>query len=319
MQHVSQSRRHGNLSFRRLERLTEDEAYETLLQIRFAENGGRPICPYCACEDLTHNQLLRKFRCRICRRTFTVTSGTIWAYNKLPFVVLLRLVAEFVVSPRGRASIEVSRKLQLSPTTAWVALQKLREVMEFESERAILVGIIEADSCFVGGWVRLHVVKKLRRMTDMRKVSREKRKVVCAVRERGGRVLIQVLPNESAFADFIRARVQAQSELHTDAAATWEKLGDTFVVRTINHDKLYWTKSASTNSVENFFRRIRDIQRTHTHISGNYVDLYAWETAFRATHCKMSDAERYLLVLSTVFKHKPSARFVGYWQRRRRR
>ena len=48
-QHFLLSAKARTLSLTEVLRLTEDEAYETFKQIRWAGNDGEPVCPRCGC------------------------------------------------------------------------------------------------------------------------------------------------------------------------------------------------------------------------------------------------------------------------------
>ena len=58
--HYTQSKPSRNLTMRAIYRLSENEAYESLKQIRWAANEGKPICPKCGClkaYSLTNRQV----------------------------------------------------------------------------------------------------------------------------------------------------------------------------------------------------------------------------------------------------------------------
>jgi hypothetical protein len=50
-QHFLLSAQARTLSLSRVFRLSESEAYETFKQIRWANNGGEPVCPRCGCAE----------------------------------------------------------------------------------------------------------------------------------------------------------------------------------------------------------------------------------------------------------------------------
>lgn len=64
-----------------------------------------------------------------CRREFSVTSQTALAYHKLSFVDLLAAFYLFVNHIKGISAITLSRELGISYKSAYVPLQKLREVL----------------------------------------------------------------------------------------------------------------------------------------------------------------------------------------------
>ncbi len=51
-QHFLLSAKARTLSLAKVLRLSEEEAYETFKQVRWAANDGDPICPRCGCVDV---------------------------------------------------------------------------------------------------------------------------------------------------------------------------------------------------------------------------------------------------------------------------
>ena len=68
-------------------RMTDGEAETTFKMIRWADTNGAPVCPSCgsveAYEAGRPNDALR-FRCKGYKKDFTITSGTLFASQKLP-------------------------------------------------------------------------------------------------------------------------------------------------------------------------------------------------------------------------------------------
>src|SRR4029077_5301413 len=68
-------------------RMTDAEAETAFKMIRWADTNGAPVCPSCgsveAYEARRPNSALR-FRCKGCKKDFTITSGTLFASHKLP-------------------------------------------------------------------------------------------------------------------------------------------------------------------------------------------------------------------------------------------
>lgn len=304
-----------NLKVDRIWSLTEEQAYNIIKAVRFTATNGRPICPRCGDEHIWTFKN-GKFRCATCLKHFSVTSGTLWAGLKMPYKRLLLLTAYFVMNAHGRASNRLGRDIGLSPMATYVASQKIREALGAAERALTLQGRIEVDGCYIGGHIKVRNAapegKKRPRPTNP-----ATRSVICAARERRGRVITAICNHERDFIDVIKERVAPDARLTSDQASHWEKLGDTFVVTDIiNHSEHYWKDGVTTNSVESHFARVRRGQRgVYLKIADNHRDLYAIEQAWRTTTCRVSDAERYLAVLRLCLTHPVSRRFAGYWQR----
>src|SRR6195256_3766176 len=110
-------------------------------------------CPY---ECRRPNGLLR-FRCRACREDFTITSGTLFAFHKLPLRGYLAAIAIFCNEVKGKSALAISRDLGLSYKDAFVLLHKLREAMAEEMKGRVVGGEgkeAEVDGGYFGGYVK---------------------------------------------------------------------------------------------------------------------------------------------------------------------
>jgi rubredoxin len=67
--------------------LSNDEAFELFREVRWGA-GDEVACPTCGVIGKHYFQRTRKqWRCKDCGHTFSVTSGTIFAFHKLPLRV----------------------------------------------------------------------------------------------------------------------------------------------------------------------------------------------------------------------------------------
>ena len=75
-QHFLLSAKARTLSIASVMRMTDEEAETEFARIRWAETEGKAVCPHCGCptcyECRRPNGLLR-YRCKACRKDFTVT------------------------------------------------------------------------------------------------------------------------------------------------------------------------------------------------------------------------------------------------------
>lgn len=297
--------------------MTEDEAFRFLCEVRFPRSEGIS-CPHCKGASIKYVENRLRFRCRSCERDFSPTSGTVWAGSKLPIKTILRITAQFSLAAFGFAAEELARHEGLSTLSASLILRKLREAMASDSADKILSGDVQFDTAVFGNYVRKANYVGMR--ADQRKTTKPRRKVLGAVRETGGRVLIKVLNATSAeedFLEFIRKRVDTSASLTADDASSWKKLGNRFaVMNVVNHAYMYGRRDGVTNnSVERFFSRCRSAERgVYINLAGNSFDLFMEEIAFRETHSKLEPWDLFLLVLSLSLNCPPSRRLKGYHQ-----
>jgi transposase-like protein len=142
-QHFLLSRPAKTLSLAQVFRMTDAEAETAFRMVRWPETDGRPVCPICgsveAYEARRPNGVLR-YRCKGCKKDFTVTSGTLFASHKLPLRGYLAAIAVFCNEVKGKSALALSRDLGLSYKSAFVLLHKLREAMAEEMKGRVVGG-----------------------------------------------------------------------------------------------------------------------------------------------------------------------------------
>jgi transposase-like protein len=121
MQHFLLSPAAKTLSLAQVFRMSDQEAEAKFCQVRWAATDGKPVCPHCggadAYEARRPNGTLR-YRCRACKRDFTVTSGTLFANHKMPLRAYLAAIAIFCNEVKGKSMLALSRDLGTSYKTA---------------------------------------------------------------------------------------------------------------------------------------------------------------------------------------------------------
>ena len=81
-----------------------------------------------------------RFRCKGCKKDFTITSGTLFASHKLPLRGYLAAIAIFCNEVKGKSALALIRDLSLSYKSAFVLLHKLREAMAEELKGRVVGG-----------------------------------------------------------------------------------------------------------------------------------------------------------------------------------
>ncbi len=322
-QHFLLSARARSLSLAQVFRMTDGEAETMFAGIRWVETKGKAVCPHCQCptcyEARRPNGALR-FRCKACRKDFSLTSGTIFAFHKLPLRAYLAATAIFCNEVKGKSALALSRDLDVQYKTAFVLAHKLRESMATEMKGMKIGGegeVVEVDGGYFGGYTKPANHKENRRDRRLAKNQNGKRQVVVVARERGGRTLPAVFKSEGAALDFIAARVGKGSLVQADEAASWNALQARYAMARIDHQSLYSTGAGVyTNGAEGFFSRLRRAEvGHHHHIAGTYLVRYAQESAWREDYRRTDNGTQVRNVVALAMKAKPSVDFCGYWQR----
>jgi len=321
-QHFLLSARCRNLSIAQVCRMSDEEAEATFLQIRWPDTNGKPVCPHCGCPTCYDNRRAGgapRFRCKACRKDFSITSDTLFASHKLPLRQYLAAIVIFCNEVKGKSALALSRDLGVQYKTAFVLAHKMREGMASEMKGNRLGGkgmTVEIDGAYFGGHVKPENKKEDRKDRRLAENQTGKRQCVVVIRQRDGRTLPQAFKSEAAALSFIRQKVAKDTEITADESPAWNSLHDAYVVKRINHQLAYSKDGIHTNNAESFFSRLRRGEiGHHHHIAGTYLARYAQESAWREDHRRVPNGDQVNRVVGLAMRNKPSVDFCGYWQR----
>jgi transposase-like protein len=146
----------------------EQTCIDTVARMRWL--GGGPRCPRCAGEAAEKPYYLKtqkRWKCRSCRRQFSVKMGTIFEDSPIPLQKWLPALWLLCNCSNGVSSWETHRALGVSQKSAWFMLHRLRLAMKSPYSPAKMGsddgGEVEVDETFVGGRVQnMHKDRKLR-------------------------------------------------------------------------------------------------------------------------------------------------------------
>jgi transposase-like protein len=284
---------------------SEAEAYEFMESMRWP-NG--PICPHCgsvekhyfltpkggtARQTRTGSMTERRvWKCKTCRKQFSVTTGTVFHGSKVPLQVWLMVVYEMCANKNGIAAREIARKYDVAPKTAWFMTQRLREAMKRKAPSSLIEGTVVIDETWIGG------EPKNRSKRPKNPGHTKKTPVVSLVDKRTGEVRSRVVADVSG--KTLRSVIaencaMARTILHTDAAHSYEGIApDLAGHEAVNHSAGEYVRGeVSTNPCETFFSQLkRSIDGTHHHVSREHLHRYVTEFDFRHSTRMLSDAER---------------------------
>jgi transposase-like protein len=303
----------------------EGDAYKFLEDMRW---NGQPVCPHCDATDPyflnpqngktrttrtgTESQR-RVWKCRSCRKQFSVLTGTIFHGTKIPVRTWVLVVFEMASSKNGVAAREIERKYGLTPKSAWFLMHRIREAMKREPMAGLLTGRVVADETYIGGKPSNrhgHDPKK----HDGRIGGTDKTRVLALVPRDGGEVVTKVVPNVTGenLAAALRGEVEPERViLHTDEGRGYRYMDLPFKAHyTVNHaQREYARGDVSTNQAESFFSQLkRSIDGTHHHVSVDHLPRYLAEFGFRYTYRKESDTERMARLVRRVSGRRLSYR-----------
>ena len=192
-----------------------DVATEEVAKVRWPDG---PVCPACGLVDKKHYYLKtrRVWKCRSCKKQFSVKVGTIFEDSPIGLDKWLPAVWLVINCKNGVSSYELARSLGVQQKTAWFMTHRIRLALQRGSFEK-LSGEVEADESFIGGKARnMHKSKRKEKITGS---GASGKVAVMGLLERHGEVRTKVVPDirRHTLQVEIRENVEPGSKLYTDA------------------------------------------------------------------------------------------------------
>ena len=233
-------------------------------------------CPSCESDNIltVKTRKPQPYRCRDCRKHFSVKTSTLMQGSKLGLQVWAMAYYLLATGLKGTASMKLHRDLGVTQKTAWHLAHRIRETWAGQ-QTAPFNGPVEADETYVGGREsNKHASQKLNRgRGPVGKVA------VAGVKDRTtNRVSAAVVPatTRRALQSFIAARVKPQATIYTDEAMAYRGLPNH---QTVHHRvSQYVDGEAHTNGLESFWAMMkRGYHGTYHKMSPKHLDRYVSE------------------------------------------
>ncbi len=294
---------------------TDEDAARAFLEAKLWKNGRN--CGHCGCKE-TYPLTARPgskspvrpgvYKCRACKKQFTVRIGTIFEESKLPLSKWLMAIHLMTSSKKGVSSHQIARELDITQKSAWFLNMRIREAMRQDGPAAMFQGIVEADETYVGGAPRKGTNRGKVTPAGRRIVGRgtEKAPVVVLV-ERGGRAFCKPLDRITAenLRDTLCGNISADATLMTDQLLAYRKVGREFAAHhAVKHNEGQYAKVlpsgivAHTNTAESFFALVKRGHYGIFHqLSKKHLHRYCDEFSFRWDYRQVSDGERMIAAI----------------------
>src|SRR3954465_419816 len=97
-------------------RVSVGGAEDVFARVRWPQPDGKPVCPRCGCQicyDCRRSEHQPRWRCKACRADFSVTSGTLFAWHKLPLRPSLMAFGVFCKKEKGKSMPAFCRDLDV--------------------------------------------------------------------------------------------------------------------------------------------------------------------------------------------------------------
>lgn len=282
----------------------EDVALHFLANVRWPD--GEQVCPKCGSigeHYFLKNQ--RRWKCRDCRKQFSIKVGTIFEDSPLPLSKWLPAVWLLVNCKNGISSYELSRDLGVTQKTAWFMLHRIREAMRVGTLEK-MDGEVEVDETYLGGRAKnMHKAKRERVITAR---GGHDKTAVMGLLERPrsaphSLVRTHVLPDTKTrtMQAVVRRNVESGASVYTDGHGSYVGLAKDFVHAVVDHITTYVDGRVHTNGLENFWSLVkRAVHGTYVSIEPFHVFRYIDEQAYRFNTRGDTDTGRFLSVLRNI-------------------
>ena len=255
----------------------DDEAAEKwLIQTRWP-NGVR--CPKCESDNIQERTTRKPqpFRCRSCRRDFSVKTDTLMHNSPLGCQIWVLALYLMTTSLKGVSSMKLHRDLGITQKSAWYLGHRIRA--NFADSKGKFSGPVEIDETSLGGKRRNMSASKRKQLTGRGPVGKV---AVAGVKDRPTNQVRASVVEETTGATlqgFVRDRVRPGARLYTDGTAVYRSLPNQEGVKHSVGE--YVRGQAHTNGVESFWSLLKRgyvgtfHQLSPKHLQQRYVNEFS--------------------------------------------
>jgi transposase-like protein len=256
-----------------------------------------PVCPACGGVEYSYLSTRRLWKCKECKKQYSVKVGTIFEDSALGLDKWLPAVWLVANSKNGISSHELGRALGTTQKSAWFMLHRVRLAMQ-TGTFSKLDGAVEVDETYIGGKARnMHTDVRKRKITG---TGGKDKAIVLGIRERGGEVRAGVVPNtkRDTLQGPVTKHVAPGAAVYTDVHNSYTGLSATYAHETVDHAERYVDGQVHTNGLENFWSLLkRGLSGTYVSVQPFHLFRYLDERVFAYNLRGLSDYGRFESVL----------------------
>jgi len=261
----------------------ERSATEWFESVFWAKGRTCPRCEGCNTYATKGNGNQMPYRCRDCKRYFSVRMGTVMESSNLPLQKWVWAIFLEITSLKGVSSMKLHRDLEIRQATAWHILHRIREgslseIIEFFEG--------QVDEAYLGGLEKnKHEDKKL----NARGRGTVGKTTVVGVKDcKTNKIRAEVIPDTTKpiVQQIVNNTRSADAMVYTDEHLSYEGLTNR---TSVNHSQKQWIVStvlrdlANTNGIESFWVALKHVYRgMYHHLSKKYLTRYV--TQFAGKH-----------------------------------
>lgn len=263
----------------------------------FFENKRWPsgiFCPHCDSKNVVEckDHIPMPYRCRDCRKHFSVRTGTVLAESKIPLHKWLMAIYIMTTARKGISSMQMARELGITQKSAWFLAQRIREAWNGSPNEPFGGNPIEIDEVYIGGKEsNKHASKKIHQGRGS--VGKQ---AVLGLLERGGRVKAMPIPanDGTTMLPIINAHVKKGETIYTDSHGGYFHLQvQGYEHQIVRHSVgEYVRDQAHTNGIESFWALLRrGYYGIYHYMSPKHLFRYINEFSFRHDTAKVGTLE----------------------------
>jgi transposase-like protein len=275
----------------------QDVCVQFVAKLRWPDG---PVCPSCGGTEHSYLMTRRVWKCKDCKRQFSVKVGSIFEDSAIPLDKWLAAMWMIANSKNGVSSHEMARSLGITQKSAWFLLHRIRLAMQ-TGTFAKLDGEIEVDETFIGGKARnMHKNVRARKITG---TGGKDKAIVAGVLQRGGEMRAVVVSDtrRATLQAGVREHVEAGSAVYSDAFKSYIGLAGEYDHKVVDHAEKYVDGQVHANGVENFWSLLkRGLHGTYVSVQPWHLFRYIDERVFTYNERGLNDLDRFLVVLGTV-------------------
>ena len=248
-------------------------------------------CAHCDSEDtaVVPTRKPQPFRCRTCRKYFSVKMGTLLHSSNIPLSKWAIAFYLYSTNLKGVSSMKLHRDLGISQSAAWYMGHRIRGTWNPVADK--FAGPVEADETYIGGKEsNKHESRKLRQGRGT--VGKT---AVAGVKDRATNQVeaaVVVRTDGPTLRQFVHERTDPSATVYTDEAAAYRRL-DRHHEAVAHGVGEYVREMAHTNGMESHWAMLkRGLMGTYHHVSVKHLDRYVTEFSGRHNSRSMDTADQ---------------------------